>query len=204
METAALFLLGLFSLVAILVAIPWYVNWTFRLFVEGGAPAWVTSVNLGFKNRGIGISVREGSRRLTVGSVEHPRWEKKIGTWKRLRGRRRRGRKRFPILRLAAIRPALKGRIASFLRSVRWVSFRINGEIGLDDPGSTGRLFGVLWAVAGMIPDGYRQVNVTPNFTERRVDVSLRSTFRMRPAVLVWTVGPLWWEARRHSTEDKS
>ncbi|MFQ6616526.1 MAG: DUF2953 domain-containing protein [Fidelibacterota bacterium] len=197
MVTVAFFLLGLLFLLITLLIVPWYVHWTLHLLVDPGTLSYATRVNLGFKNRGIGFSIRQGLRHVTLGKMDSPTWEK------RLKGRKRSPRRKpkdiLPPLRrgIRALGPNPVGRLTRLARSVRWVGFRIDGEMGLDDPAITGRVLGALWAVAGIIPGNTRQLEISPNFERRKIDLLCRFTLRVHPVVLLWSVVPLLWKFRR-------
>lgn len=191
MEVVAAFLLALLFFLALLLVMPWYVNWTLRLLVDPAETSYAAAVNLGFRSLGLGFSVKEGVRHVLIGSVDAPKWEKVLPIRERgVRKKLRRPMGRIPGTELG------KGMIR-VLKSARWVSFRLDGEVGLDDPGTTGRLFGAIWAVAAIIPEKFRHLEVSPEFRKKKIDLRCRSTLRIRPAAILWNLGPLLWKFMR-------
>jgi hypothetical protein len=95
--------------------------------------------------------------------------------------------------RMLAALPSLLGEV---MGSIRWESFRLDAEFGLDDPADTGQLYGCLTPLqVGMPwPPGVC-IALRPNFERACLEGELQATLRLRAAALLPPAVRFAWRA---------
>ncbi|HQZ39958.1 MAG TPA: DUF2953 domain-containing protein [Vicinamibacterales bacterium] len=118
---------------------------------------------------------------------------------------RRGGAGSGPRLRAALGTPGLPGRVGrlagDLLAAVGPTDLDAAVRIGLDDPASTGMLFGRLAAVAAVCPQRWR-VHIEPDFEEATLQACGSLRWSVSPARVLWPVAtflaaPAVWRAAR-------
>lgn len=178
MQTGIILFVSLFVLIAVISLLSWGIRLEGRILLRDNRLDYSGIVALG----GIAVTYSHGSPYLVVGRRPNPLIELKIGAKKKTRRKKGRGWKRISFFRTRKL-------IKQILRSVKWETVSVKGELGLDNPFLTGQIFGAMMAISGCIPRGIGEVELIPCFTERKLNFDCRSTFRIRPAVLAWRVG---------------
>ncbi|MFQ6673895.1 MAG: hypothetical protein ACE5GH_03800 [Fidelibacterota bacterium] len=190
-------LLGSLSILGVILLLTWRLRIQGCLYLDPREMVYSGGITVGFRRNGVGIAYAEGARHFILGSVENPLVKLRISKREKRRGAKPAGirgiRRQWKNVRAVPLKEAM----AKIRRSLRWESFGLTGEIGLDDPSVTGQVFGALMAVANLVPRWGGKVQLTPHFAQNKVDLTCHSTFRFRPAVLLWQAGSLILRLRR-------
>ena len=118
--------------------------------------------------------------------VAHPTRARRVRTRKRRLGRARGSR----------MLAALPGLLREVMGAIRWESFRLDAEFGLDDPADTGHLYGCLTPLQiGMPwPPGVH-IALRPNFERACLGGEMQATLCLRAAALLPPAARFAWRA---------
>jgi hypothetical protein len=90
--------------------------------------------------------------------------------------------------------------VQELLRVVLPDALRLHVQGGLDDPASTGELYGAMFAVTGWLQPGRWEVRFEPDFDGASLSGAGAGSWRVRPGALLWPVAtfaaaPAVWRA---------
>ena len=170
--------------------------WRFRIdgkiYLHKNSLNYSGFVSLGGKLIGIGVKYQNKSQYLFLGSVNKP-----VIKWKLLE-KKKEGKKGLTkiVSRLENLRKkrtvSVRKLVLSVWKSMHWDRVGVSGEFGFDNPFLTGQVFGVFAGLSNLIPDTMQGIEITPDFSRRRLNIQYHSSFQVRPAILAWRVGSIF------------
>ncbi|MEE9165865.1 MAG: DUF2953 domain-containing protein [Candidatus Neomarinimicrobiota bacterium] len=192
MVNAIVLVLAFLALLVGLSLLSWSFKFEGKVTQRNDSLDYSATVCLGGRKMGVSLDYRKGLRYLIWGPVQKPFVRIRLGTGKRDKRRKAIGKSSLKESWNKIGSLHLRKLTGQIWKSVKWESFQVKGEFGLGNPFATGQAFAIVMAIRGLIPQSVGTVEVTPDFTRKKLSFDCYTTFRTRPAVLAWRVGSLF------------
>ena len=169
-------------LIILVLSFRWKISVSGKFLYDKNVFSYSVHALVGGRKRGVGINKTSDCFIIFLGQAHSPFFTIPLGRKKKTEAKQntRKKNKRTPnIFRL----------LSAVKHSIHWKYFELKGEFGLQDPSQTGKVFGVLMAVAnGLFPHKF-QHDIQPNFDRKMVDINCDTTVQFRPTTLAWRIG---------------
>jgi len=137
-------------------------------------------VTVGSRKKGIGVAVINGKRCFIIGSRNDPIIKFTFSKKDTLKKKRQVSMDRH----IANNFQTLK-KYFNIQKGIICEELHLRGEFGLKNPATTGMIYGGLISMFNLLPATNIRCSLTPNFSERIINVSIDSMIKCKPVQLI-------------------
>tara|TARA_B100000315_G_scaffold195807_2_gene186777 strand:+ start:5356 stop:5934 length:579 start_codon:yes stop_codon:yes gene_type:complete len=159
---------------------------TQRIFIQGKFTQkdnrfdYSVIVTFGSRKNGIGVAVINGNRCFIIGIRNDPKIKFTFSNKDKLKKKRP-----FSIDRSIAANFQTLKKYFNIQKGIICEELRFGGEFGLNNPAATGMIYGGLISMINLLPATNIRCSLTPNFSEKIINVSVDSMIKCKPIQLI-------------------